>query len=188
MPSNKFAISVMSDDRVGIISAVTGGVFSAGGNIDRISQTVVEGCFIIMMIAEFAETPTATDIRNAIQESGKRFDLEVNVRPYVEVSVKNQPRNIYFLSAIGSDRAGIFHEVTSVLAGRGVNILDLYCFVREDKTFVLIGEIDLPEEMDLERLQIDLEAGHEKDGLRLRIQHENLFRATNELYFVRKGR
>jgi glycine cleavage system transcriptional repressor len=182
MSSNKFAISVMSDDRVGIISAVTGGVFNAGGNIDRISQTVVDGCFIIMMLAEFGENLSAADVQHAIQENGKRFDLEVNVRPYVEPLVRDQPRNIYFLSAIGNDRAGIFHEITSVLAGRDVNILDLYCYVRENKTFVLIGEVDLPEDMDLERLQIDLESGHEKEQLRLRIQHENLFRATNELY------
>ena len=172
----------MSDDRVGIISAVTGGVFQAGGNIDRISQTVVEGCFIIMVIAEFSDGANATGIRDAIQGCGKRFDLEVNVRPYVEPAPEKKQRNVYFLSATGADRPGVFHELTAVLAGRGINILDLYCFVRDASEFVLIGEIDLPEGMDLERLQMDLEEGHANDKLRLRVQHENLFRATNELY------
>ena len=51
---------------------------------------------------------------------------------------------------------------------------------------MLIGEIDVPAECDLGQVQIDLEAIDVSHALSVRIQHENLFLATNDLYLSRQ--
>jgi len=185
---NKYAIAVMSLDRVGIISSVTGTILKLGGNMDKMSQTVMDGCFTILITAVFPDETIPEEVRRAIEEEGDRFHLDVSVRPYRDPMDTPTParQNVYFLTVTGHDRKGIVHEITSSLASHGINILDLYCFIRETENFVLIGEIDIPDQYDLQQVQIDLEEAAEQD-LAVRIQHENFFRATNELYISRRA-
>ncbi|MFW5864211.1 MAG: glycine cleavage system protein R [bacterium] len=184
---NKYVIAVLSFDRVGIVSNVTGTIFELGGNIDTISQTVLDGCFTILVTAVFPEGPTADSVREAIEKAGKRLDLDVSVRPYKKpVKRKAAGQNIYFLTAVGRDRKGIFHEITGCLAGHAININDLYCFLRSPEEFVLVGELNVPDKVDLVQVQIDLEEIGSQENVSIRIQHENLFQATNDLYITRR--
>ena len=54
-----------------------------------------------------------------------------------------------------------------------------------DGQLSLVAEIDLPGEVALEQLQIDLEHATVDSGLQVRLQHHRLFEATNEIAFRR---
>ena len=184
---NKYVIAVLSLDRVGIISNVTGTILHLGGNIDKMSQTVMDGCFTILITAVFPHRCTAEFIRAEIESRGRHLDLTVGVRLYRESGPPASRRpNIYFLTMTARDRKGVVHEITNALASHGINIVDLYCFLKSQGEFVLIGEIDVPAECDLGQVQIDLEAIDVSHALSVRIQHENLFLATNDLYLSRQ--
>jgi glycine cleavage system transcriptional repressor len=184
---NKYVIAVLSLDRVGIISNVTGTILQLGGNIDKMSQTVMDGCFTILITAVFPRRCTADSIRAEIEARGSHLDLTVGVRLYAEPRTPAAHKtNIYFLTMTARDRKGVVHEITNCLASHGVNIVDLYCFLKGQGEFVLIGEIDVPADCDLAQVQIDLETIDASRALSVRIQHENLFLATNDLYLTRQ--
>lgn len=187
MSGRKFVIGVVSADRVGIISNVTSTVLRLDGNIDRMSQTVMDGCFTILITAVFPEATDADVIRRAVESGGGDLELHASVRPYAVAAREDASRrNVYFLTVVGADRKGVVHDITSCLADNGVNILDLYCFLRRNGEFVLIGEVDIPPALDLDQFQIDLEETGQGEPISVRLQHEDLFRATNELYFTRR--
>lgn len=182
----KFAIGAMSFDQVGIVSNVTGAVAELGGNIDKISQTVVDGCFTIVLTAVFPPGVNRETLKERLDTNGARLGLDVSVREY-QSPKKARKGAIYFLTVTGRDQKGIFHAITNCLAGHYINITDLYCFIRpvNNEEFVLIGEISVPDDQDLSQVLIDLEELGKSVQLTARIQHEDLFRATNDLYISR---
>lgn len=188
--SNKYVVTALSHDRVGIISNLTGSVFQLKGNIDRISQTVIDGCFTILLTAVFPLNVTQEKLQETITRNGKRLDLDISVRPYTPASAKKMSETgVYFLTVTGADRKGIFHEITNCLAGYGINIQDLYCSIRPTESrkgedFVLVSEILVPDGVDLEQVRIDIEATGVTQAISVRIQHQNLFQATNDLYLT----
>ena len=66
------------------------------------------------------------------------------------------------------------------LAGKDINIVDLYGD-RKGDDFVLIGQLQIPKQWDIRMLQTDLELMGEELGFTVRLQHENVFVATNQL-------
>ncbi len=61
-----------------------------------------------------------------------------------------------------------------------INIVDLYGD-RKGEEFVLIGQVQVPKRWDIRMLQADLEQMGEELGFTVKLQHENIFVATNQL-------
>jgi len=180
-----YVISVMSEDRVGIIHDVTDQIVSLKGNIIELSQTVVRGYFTVLLEAVFPAGVETGDVEAAI-EKGSREPGELNVlvtprRAGVPMA-KKRPE-VYVLTARGPDRPGAIHRIASFLAGQDVNFEDLYCYV-EGEGFTMIAQLTLPPTLSFERLQIDLEALGREGDLEIVLQHENIFRAVNEVRMV----
>src|SRR3954468_23057113 len=74
-----YIVTVTAADRVGIVFSVAGTLRDQGGNILELSQTVMRGCFTIILAVEFPEPRQPRALADAIAERGKRFDLTVAV-------------------------------------------------------------------------------------------------------------
>jgi glycine cleavage system transcriptional repressor len=61
----------------------------------------------------------------------------------------------YVLSVHGADRAGIVSAITQVIAGHGGNVTDLTTRLA-GTLYVLIAEVEVPQDADVEALQSDL--------------------------------
>ena len=88
----------------------------------------------------------------------------------------------FVVTAFGKDKPGIIRRFTQYLAGKDINIIDLY----GDKTgdeFVLITQVELPTHWSVSMIQADLEEMGREEGFTVRFQHENVFVATNQLRF-----
>lgn len=180
---NAYVIDVLSDDHPGIVAAVGNAITLLGGNIDSCSQTVVRGYFTLIMIASFPEKiDPETLTRNVQQANSGGSEQQVMVRPFEPTGYPGSETHHeqFVITASGADKPNVLLQFSQYLAGKDINIVDLYGD-RTGKDFVLISQVEIPPQWDIRMLQADLEAmGHEM-GFTVRLQHENIFVATNQL-------
>jgi predicted amino acid-binding ACT domain protein len=182
-----YVLNVMSDDHPGIISAVSNAVEEMGGNIDSCSQTVLAGYFTLIMIVSFAEEqdPDAVTERvRAAQSRGSLFQVVARAFQPVEDRGPGGQTERFVITAFGRDKAGIVRRFSEYLAGKDINIVDLYGD-RQGEDFVLVSQVAIPSTWDIHMLQADLEAMGEEEGFTVRLQHEDVFVATNQLRMTR---
>jgi glycine cleavage system transcriptional repressor len=178
-----YVLNVMSDDHPGIVAAVTGAVESLGGNIDSCSQTVLGGYFTLIMIVSTPESVVPAQlverVRNAESTSEK---FQVLARAVVAKSKPTQaePTDRFVITAFGHDQPGIVRRFSEYLAGKDINIVDLYGD-RRGEDFVLIGQVEVPMHWDIRMMQADLAQMGSELGFTVKLQHQNIFVATNQL-------
>jgi predicted amino acid-binding ACT domain protein len=86
----------------------------------------------------------------------------------------------FVVTAFGQDKPGIIHRFSRYLAGQDINIVDWY-WDCAGADFVLMAQVEIPEELDIGLLQADLDELGRDQGFNVRLQHENVFVATNRL-------
>jgi glycine cleavage system transcriptional repressor len=180
---NVYVLDVMSDDHPGIVAAVTTAVEALEGNIDACSQTVLGGYFTLIMIVS---TPLPVDpvqlAERVRQSSTSNSPFQVLARRALppETLAPAEKCDKFVITAFGKDQPGIVRRFSQYLAGKDINIVDLYGDRHGDE-FVLIGQLEVPAHWDIRMLQTDLEhMGRELD-FTVKLQHENVFVATNQL-------
>jgi glycine cleavage system transcriptional repressor len=182
-----YVLNVMSDDHPGIVAAVSNSVESLGGNIDSCSQTVLGGYFTLIMIVSLPQQIDpellASRVRGA-ESSGSPY--QVLVRPALppEALTAKGPSDRFVITAFGADQPGIVRRFSRYLAGKDVNIVDLYGD-RSGDQFVLVGQVEVPTRWDIRMMQADLEEMGAELGFTVKLQHENVFVATNQLRLPR---
>lgn len=177
-----YVINVMSDDHPGIIAAVSGVVSSLGGNIDACSQTVLSGYFTLIMVVSFPHTVSADDLAKRIRGSQNDASLQVVARAFQPGEPAGGPArpDVFVVTAFGKDKPGIIHRFSEFMAGKDINIGDMY-WVRTNDDFTLVCQVEIPHAVDIGLLQADLEHIGQEVGFNVRLQHENIFVATNQL-------
>ena len=177
----RLVISVLVPDRVGILREISTAIFDMGGNIEDISQTVVQHYFTVTLTATFDRAPQPETVEAAIRDRFEPGEASVMVRPHItpRASHTNEGER-YMLILRGPDRPGILKTVTIFLAERRINIEDWHVLVT-DETALHIGEVTLPGTLDLKQTQAELHRAMQPLGLDSQIQHENIFRATNDI-------
>lgn len=178
----RYVISVLVADRVGILRDVTSAVTDMGANIDGISQTVVAGYFTVILTVSFAGKHSPESIRETIMHNFSRDEAAIVVRPYEAESVKHIPikGSRYIMTITGKDRPKVLKTVTNFLADKGINIEDWYVDF-DGENVRHIGEVSVPKLLDIKQVQDEFRQLLSALGLDSYIQHENIFRATNEI-------
>lgn len=180
----EYIITVMAQDRVGIIRDVSSALARLDGNITRMSQTVMRGYFTLIVAVEMPDERTQLEIRQAIERTGQVGEFEVNVRPYVAAPVcESCAAERFVLSMQGGDRKGIIAGATGYLADRGINIEDVYAYIHEGRALIL-AQVSVPLKIDIEELQAGLQEALADHGIVAHLQDENIFRATSEVWPV----
>ncbi|HLF70514.1 MAG TPA: ACT domain-containing protein [Actinomycetota bacterium] len=161
-----FAVSVIGDDRPGIIAAVSGALVDRGCNIEDASSTILRGHFtMVLVISAPEDLAEVTDqaLETAIREATSQMGLIVAVRPIGEIQEahKAPAEHLTSLSVYGSDRPGIVHGFTSLLAGRGINIVDLSTRLvgqPGDEVYAMTLDLAVPSSADVDELMNALSA------------------------------
>jgi len=181
--STQYVLNVMSDDHPGIVAAVGGAVESFGGNIDACSQTVLGGFFTLIMIVSLPEPVDPDELATKVSDAGSpRGNFQVMARQAIHDadSATQSQTDRFVITAFGKDQPGIVRRFSQYLAGKDVNIVDLYGEQRGEQ-FVLIGQVEIPDRFDIQMLQADLEQLGNELGFTVKLQHQNVFVATNQL-------
>jgi glycine cleavage system transcriptional repressor len=177
----------MSCDHPGIIAGVSSAVYRLGGNINSCSQTVLGGYFTFITIIDLPKHYTSEELAKEIQFSeGLGMDYRVIVQPYeLKPSESEKPMTkpageTFVITAFGKDQPGIVKEFSRYLADHDINITDLYGDRNGDE-FVLIGQLTIPANINIGNLLDDLEETGKEFGFTVKLQHNNIFVATNQL-------
>ena len=73
-------ITVVGSDKVGIIAKVSAFLAERNINIIDISQTVLSGNFVMMMVADLSSCAKALeDVKKELAELGESFDVSISM-------------------------------------------------------------------------------------------------------------
>jgi ACT domain-containing protein len=85
------------------------------------------------------------------------------------------------ITVIGTDRVGIIAGVSTILAESNVNILDITQTIMQG-LFTMIMLVDISKaKISFEQLSSRLSAKGDELGLKIRVQHEDIFKSMHEI-------
>lgn len=171
-------IAVVDRDRPGIVAEVTEGISAMGGNLADLSQTVLRGYFTMILVASFPPGLSAGEVEQTLC-GGSVAHVFVTEAEGLPPEI-DDTEHVYVLSAIGRNRIGLVAQVSRFCFDRGVNILDLTSHA-EDDLYTMMLQLNLSNIENVERFEKDLGAFGKASGLHLALQHNDIFRATNEI-------
>lgn len=184
---NGYVINVTAVDRPGIVAGVSSAIGKLGGNIESCSQTVLDGYFTLIMTFTLPESEDSETLKTKILAEEGLEGCQAILFPSSNdnrVAADENP-NIYVVTASGADSEGVVAQFTRYLFNREMNIVDLFGNNATDGTFVLIAQVEVDPKNDIQNIQCDLEALGEQLGFTVRIQHNNVFVATNQIRLQR---
>lgn len=155
---NQLVITIVGDDRPGIVESLAGVVADHGGNWLSSSMSNLAGQF-----AGIIEVAVDEDRRDALAAAiGALSGLQVHsVVGQASVEVGTQP--YAELEIVGADQPGIVHRLTEVLNRGGVNLLQFASWTEAapnsgEQLFRAVAEFEVPPTLDLDGLKAKLEA------------------------------
>jgi len=123
-----FVLSVIGDDRPGLVSALADAIASHGGNWERSQLARLAGKFAGIVVVA-----VSTDDADALIGAVTSLDglLEVAVHDATDADEMGGDWSTLTIGVLGNDRAGIIQEVSKVLGGAGVTIDNMTAGTRE---------------------------------------------------------
>lgn len=157
--NSSLVLTVIAEDKPGIIRAVSKVLAEHGGNWTQSSMSRLAGQFagILLVSMPTENTQACLGDLQALAAQGLQVIASVS-----ELSVTEDSTQCYKLKLVGNDRAGIVHEITSLFARHGVSIKDLETRVESasmsgGELFKATAELVVPEGVDIYMLETELE-------------------------------
>lgn len=120
--SNWYMLTLVGEDRSGIVAQVTGALYEAGGNLGEASMMRLGGNFTVMLMVDYAGD--ADGLREVLKPVVRSLGLHLHVDRIAGQLHRHVVPDVR-ITVSGADRAGIVAQVTGALASAGLNILDL---------------------------------------------------------------
>lgn len=136
---NELAITVIGQDRPGIVADVAGVLAGLGANLTDSTMTRLRGHFAMTLVCN---GPEAADVERALVPLTQDGRLLATVRKVAVETDAGKPGEPYVVSVHGADRLGIVAAVTREVATAGGNITDLTTRLA-GPLYVLVAEVDL---------------------------------------------
>lgn len=180
--NQKFFVSVVMPDRVGILRDASEALFKLGANIVDLRQNVTGGFFTLLALCEFpgGAPPRAETVREAVARAVASPSAIVSFQPApAESPAKSGER--YVAAFTGPDAPGRIAKIAAVFAAAGANVEDWRHDLSDPERTLTIGVVTLPPDCDSAALRKELESAMRPMRLAVSLLHENIFRATNEV-------
>jgi glycine cleavage system transcriptional repressor len=166
MGSGLVAVSVIGNDRPGIVAAVAGVLYELGCNLEDVSSTILRGHFAMMLIVRCPDNVGPTDVEAALQPVGDELEVVTAARPVQEADLDVEPPT-HMVSVYGADRPGIVFKVAEALSRLHANITDLTSRVigtEDQPVYAVMLEVVVPEDTSIDEalsglkdeLQVDI--------------------------------
>ena len=182
----KVIISVLAQDRPGILAAISRNLFIKNCNIENVSQTSLQsefaGIFIVSKPKSLSTDALRSHLNSALAPSGLHVHVkDLTLKGDATASIPSEP---FVITSRGPDQKGLVAEITEVIARYGVNITNMQALFKggqapEDN--IMIYEVDVPIDIDQQALHRDLKETVRKLNLDINIQHRNIFEAINRI-------
>jgi len=159
MTEKWYMLTVVGQDRVGIVSHVTAALYDSGCNLGEATMARLGGNFTIMLMVQFAGTRQA--LMSRLEPVVQSLDLHVHIDT-IRAELHRHLIPDVSISVYGADRAGIVAQVTTALTEAGLNILDLESDVagsEQQPIYVMTIEGQATEGMASLQAALDIMAG-----------------------------
>lgn len=155
-----YAVSVVGADRPGIVAGVTEALYKLGCNIADSSCAMLAGEFAMILIVSHPKPFTKLHLLDELKPVCERLAMTLSVRhlPQGEEHRTATPGEICQITVYGADQPGIVYQVTSALAARQINIMDLQTKLAgtdDEPVYIMLLEVALPDDLlpeEVERL------------------------------------
>lgn len=182
----KVVITVLGQDRPGIIARVTRVLFEEGCNVENVSQTILQsefsGIFIVSIRAELSIDMLYSRLIDQTEDLGLHVYIKpLHPSPAPPNGTEGDP---FVITTQGPDRKGLVAAVTAIIAEHGVNVTNLQAVFEggDDPTRnIMIYEVSIPAHTDRRALADELTRRAEELGLHISIQHRKIFEAINRI-------
>jgi len=161
--SDWYMMTVVGEDRPGIVAKLTHALFEGGCNLGEASMMRLGGSFTIMMMVQFAgrERELAVLVEPVVDSLGLHCHID-----RVEGRLHEHTVPDVRIRVFGADRAGIVAHVTGALAEAGLNIVDLESSVAGDEESpIYVMVIDGVPTEGVEALRSALEVVKKEEGV-----------------------
>jgi len=115
-------ITLVGEDRPGIVARVTTALYEAGCNLGEASMLRLGGNFAIMLMANYGGPQEK--LERILAPVAESMDLRLHI-DRIEGKLHSHVEPDVRITIFGADRAGIVARVTGALADAGLNILNL---------------------------------------------------------------
>lgn len=182
----KVVLSVLGTDRPGIVAAVSSVLIEYGCNVEDVSQTILQGEFVGIVIASVPDQTGFDDLRQALDQALDPLDLHVMMKQ-LEASSPSKPlteSEPFVVVTTGPDRLGLVAGITEIMARFDVNITQLKAAFRggdDPHRNTMIYEVDVPLETDPQGFRLALRQRADELGLTLSLQHRDIFEALHRI-------
>ena len=127
-------ISLIGQDRPGILASVSRVLYQNRCNIEELSQTAIRGQFALILIATTSHREVLSGLKSEVAELARELDLNINLRrikPEELTPYKGGETEPFVLTVRGEDRPGLVYGISEILAERAINITHLDARVAE---------------------------------------------------------
>jgi phosphoserine phosphatase len=177
-----YVISVIGEDRIGIVSKVTQFLFKKGFNIIDIEQSVIHSQFtMVLLIQPLHVRFQLSRLRTGLSRLAKELRMSITLTPLDEFKGLRlaETKKPYILTILGADRPGVVATFSSALASHHCNIERIKMIARGEFLAMEIW-IDL-RETNFSSLRTDLTEVAKKVGMDIIAQPEHAFKKRKKV-------
>lgn len=182
----KIIISVLGQDRPGIVAAVSRLLFEEDSNIENVSQTSLQSEFAGIFIAAIPKSLPHDRLERQMRNTLSPLQLQVHVKPLTaehQATVAG-PCESFIISTRGPDQKGLVARVTEVIARHNANITNCHAVFKggdDPNENFMIYEVDIPLQTDNQTFFNELRACSAALNLQVSIQHRDIFETLNRI-------
>lgn len=182
----KVVVSFLGRDCPGIVHAVSSLMTELDCNIDEVSQTILHSEFAAILIVDVPDTLPLEALHVKLEAGlvARNVDLNVTARRFDGVVWDDGATEPFVVSVDGPDRPGLIAGITGVFASFKVNIENLKAVMPggdNDGQALIVYEVAVPVGVDPAALRKELNAAAAVLGVRVSMQHRDIFEAVHRV-------
>jgi phosphoserine phosphatase len=177
-----YVLSVIGEDRVGIVSEVTQFLFKKGLNIIDIEQSVIHSQFtMVLLIQPLRPHFYVGTIKTGLNQLANKLEMKITITPLHEFKGLRlaETKKPYVLTILGGDRPGVVAAFSAFLARHHCNIERIKMIARGE-FFAMEMWIDL-REANFSLVHRDLTTVAKKIGMDIIAQPEHIFKKRRKV-------
>jgi len=152
-------LTVIADDKPGIIKTVSAVLTDHGGNWTQSSMSSLAGQFAGILLVSMPSENTQACIAELQDLESKGLRIIAHVCSGRVEEEKSKP---YVLNLVGNDRPGIVHEITTLLAKHKVSVHEFETAVESaamggGELFKATAQLLIPDSADIDQIENELE-------------------------------
>jgi len=157
--STSIVLTVVSEDRPGIVETLSELLAEHGGNWTESSMLSMAGQFAGILLASVPDQQADAFVEGLAKLKSEGLQIVAQQTGQAPIATKERE---FTLDLVGQDRPGIVHDITQILARHQVNVQELETTCQSasmsgESLFLAHARLLIPDDASIDELQDELE-------------------------------